>query len=118
MAKPPRGWRTITPRLVVTDVAKEVRFLKRAFGATEVPSQGPSVLQIGDSRLMVSEVDPRPVTESLLYLYVDDVDATYRRARKAGARSVERPQQTPYGDRRAMVEDPSGTVWQIATFNK
>jgi uncharacterized glyoxalase superfamily protein PhnB len=51
-----------------------------------------------------------------LYAYVSDADATYQRAIEAGARSLETPVDMPYGDRRAMVEDRWGNVWQIATF--
>jgi len=38
----------------------------------------------------------------------------YERALSAGAGSLEEPLDTPYGDRRAMVRDPFGNVWQIA----
>ena len=72
-------------------------------------------MKIGDSLVMVSGAGPRPATAAFLYLYVDDADAIYERAVKAGARPVEVPADMPYGDRRAMVEDPSGNVWQIAT---
>lgn len=65
---------------------------------------------------MVSAVGPREPTSAFLYLYVDDVDATYKRALGAGATSIEEPASTPYGDRRAMVRDPSGNDWQIATY--
>jgi len=47
-------------------------------------------------------------------VYVEDVDATYRRAVDAGAVSIEEPLDTPYGDRRAMVRDPFGNVFQVA----
>jgi uncharacterized glyoxalase superfamily protein PhnB len=53
---------------------------------------------------------------AFLYVYVDDVDATYQRALKAGAVSIEDPRNVPYGDRRAMVKDPFGNDWQIATY--
>jgi len=46
---------------------------------------------------------------------VDDIDATYERALESGAQSLEEPGDTPYGDRRGMVEDPCGNIWQIAT---
>ena len=52
---------------------------------------------------------------AFLYLYVPDADSTYLRAISAGARSLEEPQNSHYGDRRAMVEDPFGNIWQIAT---
>jgi DMSO/TMAO reductase YedYZ molybdopterin-dependent catalytic subunit len=58
---------------------------------------------------------PRDPMPTFLYLYVDDVDATYRRAMEAGAVSLEEPRDLPYGDRRGMVQDPDGNVWQIAT---
>ncbi|MEP7269953.1 MAG: VOC family protein [Acidobacteriota bacterium] len=112
----PEGWHSITPRLVVDDPARLIGFLKHAFGATgELRSDIPSVISIGDSIVMVSEVGPRAATAAFLYLYVDDIDGTYQRALEAGAISLEGPIDLPYGDRRAMVEDPDGNVWQIAT---
>lgn len=63
-----------------------------------------------DQRLRTTRLHAR-----VLYLYVPDVDATFARAVEAGAVKREAPQDTPYGDRRAMVEDPGGNVWQIAT---
>ena len=44
----------------------------------------------------------------------DDAESSYRRAIAAGAVSLEPPLDTPYGDRRAMVRDPFGNVFQIA----
>jgi uncharacterized glyoxalase superfamily protein PhnB len=102
---------------VVHDSAKLVEFLKQAFGATgDFRTDRPSVMKIGDSLVMVSSVGPRDAMPAFLYLYVDDIDTTYGRALEAGAVSLEEPQDTPYGDRRGMVQDPSGNVWQIATY--
>src|SRR6266852_136883 len=114
----PTGWHSVTPRLVVHDAARLVEFLKQAFGATgDLRTDIPSVIRIGDSLVMVSCVDPRDAMPAFLYLYVDDIDATYQRALKAGAVSLEEPQDLPYGDRRGMVKDPCGNIWQIATHN-
>ena len=63
---------------------------------------------------MVSPVDERDPFPAFLYIYVDDADAAYQSALEAGARSVEEPRETPYGDRRAMVRDPFGNIFQIA----
>src|SRR5690606_31639808 len=52
---------------------------------------------------------------AFLYLSVSDTDATYQRAIDLGAESLEAPLDTPYGDRRGMVRDPYGNIWQIAT---
>ena len=113
----PEGWHSVTPRIVVQDVAKLVEFLKHAFGASgELKTDRPSIMKIGDSLVMVNGVGPRAAMPAFLYLYVDDADATYQRALHAGAVSLEEPADMPYGDRRGMVEDPFGNVWQIATY--
>jgi len=115
----PSGWHSITPRLVARDPAMLVRFLQDAFNASgEFSTDVPSQVRIGDSMVMVSGAGPREVTSSFLYLYVEDAEATYTRALKAGARTIEEPADMPYGDRRAMIEDPGGNVWQIATCRK
>jgi len=112
----PKGWHSVTPRLVVHDAAKLVAFLKQAFGATgDFRTDIPSEIRIGDSLVMVSSVGPREAMPGFLYLYVDDIDGTYQRALEAGAVSLEEPQDLPYGDRRGMVKDPCGNIWQIAT---
>jgi PhnB protein len=112
----PDGWHTVTPRLVVRDAQRLIVFLKRVFGATGAYQRDrPSELTLGDSVIMITDAGIRRPTATLLYVYVDDVDATYRRAVAAGARTVEAPSEMPYGDRRCMVEDKWGTTWQIAT---
>lgn len=115
----PKGWHSVTPRLVVHDAARQVEFLKQAFGATgDFRTDRPSIISIGVSLVMISSVGPRDVMPTFLYVYVDDADATYQRALEAGAESLEEPQETPYGDRRGMVKDPCGNIWQIATRNE
>ena len=42
-------------------------------------------------------------------------DSVFQRALDRGAKSIEEPQNTPSGDRRAMILDPWGNAWQIAT---
>jgi PhnB protein len=51
-----------------------------------------------------------------LYVYVENADVVYRMAINAGAVSIEAPADMPYGDRRAMVQDAWGNIWQIATY--
>jgi PhnB protein len=115
----PEGWHSVTPRLVVRDVAALVDFLKRAFGAKgDFRTDRPCQMRIGDSLVMVSGVGPRDPMPAFLYLYVEDTDTVYRRALEAGAVSIEEPTEVPYGDRRATVKDPCGNVWQIATYQE
>ncbi|HEY3028332.1 MAG TPA: VOC family protein [Pyrinomonadaceae bacterium] len=112
----PKGWHTVTPRIVVDDAGGLVEFLQKVFKATgDYQSDRPSVVTIGDSMIMISDAGIREAMNAFLYVYVSDVEDTYQRAVSAGARSLEEPVDTPYGDRRCMVEDKWGNTWQIAT---
>ena len=112
----PTGRPTVTPRLFARDPKALVAFIKRVFRATGTyQGDRPSELRLGDSIIMVNDDRARGPATGFLYVYVDDADAAYRRAIAAGARSIETPADMPYGDRRAMVEDSSGNIWQIAT---
>lgn len=119
----PEGCHSITPYLTVRDAARLVEFLKQAFDGIEparISRPDGTVLhtqvRVGDSLLMIGEPQgqwqPRP---SMLYLYVADVDATYRRAIAAGAKSVVEPANMFYGDRHACVKDVADNDWWIAT---
>jgi uncharacterized glyoxalase superfamily protein PhnB len=100
---------------VVENVAAQVNFLRTVFGATGAVDPGrPAELLIGNSLVMVSPAVERDRFQAFLYVYVDDADAAYHRALDAGAVSLEEPLETPYGDRRAMVRDPFGNIFQIA----
>ena len=98
------------------DARPLVEFVKEVFGAMgEYRQNLPSVVRIGDSVVMISDAENRRPMPAFLYVYVNDTDATYRRALDAGARPLEEPSDMPYGDRRCMVEDKWGNTWQIAT---
>jgi PhnB protein len=104
-------------------VGKLIDFLKQAFDATEIERMARpdgtvhhAWVKIGDSMVMMGEPpDPSKSKPAALYLYVNDVDATYRRAIQAGATSLSEPADMFYGDRGAGVEDASGNTWWIAT---
>lgn len=114
-ATPPPGYHKVTPRMVVADVTAAVAFLQAAFdGEGEVSPGRPAEIRIGDSLVMVSGAGERDPFPAFLYIYVDDADAVYQRALSAGAFSLETPIDTPYGDRRAMVRDAFGNVFQVA----
>jgi PhnB protein len=113
--RPPPGYHTITPRLVVDDVDGQVAFLRSVFDAEgDVVAGRPAEIRIGDSLLLVTQAGVRDHSPAFLYVYVDDADRRYDLAIAAGASSMEAPVETPYGDRRAMVRDPFGNVFQIA----
>jgi uncharacterized glyoxalase superfamily protein PhnB len=123
----PAGFHSITPYLVVPGIAKLVEFLKQAFGAEETHpimtrpdgTVMHAEMRIGDSRLMMGEpMGNFQAMPCMLYLYVPDVDAIYRRALAAGAVSLQEPADQFYGDRNAGVRDPSGNLWWIGTHKE
>ena len=112
----PEGWRTVTPRIFTDDVRGLATFMRTVFGATGRQAAGrPMEMSIGDSIVMISDTDEREAYAACLYVYVEDADKTYRKAVSVGAKSVEKPHDTPYGDRRGIVRDGWGNTWQIAT---
>lgn len=119
----PDGYHSVTPYLMVQGVEKLLSFVKEAFGAEETTrllkadgSISHAEVRMGDSVVMMGEADerwsPMPGT---IHLYVEDCDATYRRALGAGATSVQEPGDQFYGDRMAGVRDSAGNMWWIAT---
>ncbi len=112
----PAGWHTVTPRIIVNGAEKLVEFVKNVFGAAgQYHSHAPAELRLGDSIIMISDAGVRDPMTACLYVYVQSADITWQRAIAAGAHSIESPMNTPYGDRRAMIKDPWGNTWQIAT---
>ena len=137
MAQPkpiPEGFRTVTPHLIVSGAADAIEFYKKAFGAQEVgrlPGPNGKVmhaqLRIGDSALMLMDESPEhralgpralkgsPVT---IHLYVDDADAFFARAVKAGAKATMPVADQFWGDRYGVLEDPYGHHWSVATHKR
>jgi len=121
MADSTNTYHTVTPYLIVTDADAELTFLKAAVGATEVMCQrnpdktvAHAEITIGDSLVMLGQAGGqwKPLSAAL-YLWVDDVDATYGRALRAGARSESEPEDKPYGHRNGGVVDQNGITWWI-----
>ena len=120
----PFGLHTITPYLVVENVSALIQFLQKVFGAEsrgdpryrEDGSVKHAEMKIGNSVVMMGEpmddIGPMP---TMLYLYVDDCDATYEKALAAGATSVLELANYPHGDRYGGVKDPVGNIWWIVT---
>jgi len=64
---------------------------------------------------MLTDAVHSPPQPAGLFLYVVDVDKTFAKAVKAGAKTVMPPQDMFWGDRFGSVEDPYGNHWAIAT---
>ena len=123
----PEGYHTITPYLMVPDCAKVLDFVQKAFGAQPMmePMRGPdgkimhTEVKIGDSPLMMGESSAKhPAMPTMINLYVEDSDAVYERAVKAGGTSLMPVTDQFYGDRSGTVRDPAGNVWHISTHKE
>ena len=123
MVKPiPDGFHTVTPYLTVEGADKLLDFVKSSFGAEEINrSTRPdgtvwhAAVRIGNSMVMLAEAaEPWKPMPTSIYLYVNDVDATYKKAIAAGGTSIMEPADQFYGDRHGGVQDPVGNIWWVA----
>lgn len=124
----------LTPHLVIDGAAAAIAFYREAFGAVELMRlPGPAgrlmhvSLRIGDSMLMLADEFPgcdatgpmklggSPV---VLHLNVDDVDAVFARAVRAGATATMPVADMFWGDRYGQVTDPFGHRWSIGTHQR
>jgi PhnB protein len=127
----PKGYRTVTPYLIIRGAGDAIAFYVKAFGAKEkVRMSMPdgsvmhAEIQIGDSMVMLTEENPgwgakSPLTlggnATHVMLYVKDCDAFVARALAAGATVAQPLADQFWGDRYGKVADPFGHVWSIAT---
>jgi len=130
----PDGFNSLTPHLVCAGAADAIGFYAKAFNAVEqMRLPGPdgklvhASVSIGNSMLMLMDENPAwgvqgpaalkgtPVT---IHLYVADVDAAVAQAAAAGATVVMPPADMFWGDRYAVLKDPFGHSWSLATHTR
>jgi PhnB protein len=125
----PQTTNSITPYLHYADLEGAMEWLAKAFGFRELMRQtGPdkkprhAEMMLGETGLLMlgwpgpGYRNPKQlgqVTQNL-YVRIDNVDALFERATKAGAAVLERPADQPYGERRCGLEDPEGHRWYFA----
>jgi len=128
----PEGYHSVAPYLVVRNAAGAIEFYKQALGATEVSRLrmpdgkiGHAEIQIGDSRIMLSDEFPEYGNRSpeafggspvIVHLYVEDVDALAARVSAAGVPVT--VEDRDYGDRSGGFTDPFGHMWSISTHKE
>jgi uncharacterized glyoxalase superfamily protein PhnB len=119
----------IYPTLRYDDAPAAIRFLVDAFGfeadAVHEGDRGRishALLGFGPGLVMVSSRtsdpsrDPFDLGPGCLYVAVDDPDAHYERAKKAGAEIVMELTDQSYGSREYAARDPEGHVWCFGTY--
>lgn len=133
----PAGYHSVTPNLIFRGAQAAIEFYRQAFGAELTFRQDRpdgkiihATIKIGDSIIMIAEeclphkghedecvrspADLKGTTVNL-YLYVEDVDAVFDRAVKAGAKAAMQVTDMFWGDRVGMLKDPFGHFWTVAT---
>lgn len=78
---------------------------------------GPAMLMIESEWPTLPSRAPKPDGSSpvVMYVYVVDVDEAMARATAAGAHVLVSTKNQFWGDRTALIMDPSGHVWTIAS---
>ena len=125
----PEGYHSVTPYLTCKNATKAIDFYKSVFGATEVMRMagpdgkiGHAELKIGDSHIFISDeipgmnAAPTPGVKNAcgIFVYLENVDAAFKRAVDAGAK-VEMPLENQFwGDRYGKIIDPFGHNWGLA----
>ncbi len=126
----PQGYHTVTPNIVVNGAAKALEFYQKAFGAEEtvrMPAPDGGIMhaefRIGDSVIMLADEMPDMGARSpkayggtpvRFYVYVENVDAAWKRAVDAGGKTIMPLQDMFWGDRTGCLEDPFGHLWNLA----
>lgn len=117
----------INTYLAVANIAATIEFLERVFGFARgviLPDTDGqpryAEMRHGDSVVMLIRKGDATTPSGgapALYTYVDDVDRALAQAREAGAGAAD-AEDKPWGDRAAVITDPDGYRWVLATFKK
>jgi uncharacterized glyoxalase superfamily protein PhnB len=113
---------SLLPHIVYKDLAGAVDWLTRAFGYAEHYRYGDPLSGsqgfMGNACIMLtrsreghrSPIETGHATQSLT-VFLEDVESHYTRAKSAGAKIVEEPHETVYGEFQYAAVDREGHHW-------
>jgi uncharacterized glyoxalase superfamily protein PhnB len=120
---------TVLPHVMYQDLARAIEWLGKAFGFEEhyrygEPLSGAQV-HLGNAWIMLKQAQEGSAspaqlgygTQSLT-VFVDDVEAHFRRAKAEGARILEEPHETVYGEFQYAAQDLDGHHWLFSRHAK
>jgi PhnB protein len=120
----PEGMHSVTAQLTLNGAAEAIEFYKKALGAEVITrAADPSgtkvwhaALRIGDSTIFCNDEFPGMggARTTQLWLYGDNVDAAFKRAVDAGAKSLMPVEDMFWGDRMGKISDKWGVEWTLA----
>ncbi|WP_285900522.1 VOC family protein [Frankia sp. R82] len=127
----PDDFPRVCPYLTVDDADAAIAFYIEVLGATErvrlsAPDGtiGHAEIQLGEAVVMLADaapelgvLSPRAVggTPVMISVYVEDADAVFDQAVRAGATPLHPVRPQFYGDRTGQFVDPFGHRWQVAS---
>ena len=120
----PDGYNSVSPYLVVSGAQKMIDLLKNIFDVKELrkyDAPGGRIVhaevRLDDSVVMIADsTENWPQNQSLIHVYVSDVDEVYRKAMAAGCESAGEPkEQEGDPDRRGTFKDFAGNFWSVST---
>ena len=130
MSTIPEGFTSVTPYVVMDDPSAVIDFYKKALGAEEIlrlPAPDGAVMyaeiKVGNARMMLGCPCPEwggksakslggsPVS---FYLYVEDIEAIFSKAKNAGMSVKKGIEDMFWGDRMGTLTDPFNVDWTIA----
>lgn len=124
----PLAYPAITPYLLYEDVPAAMEWLSKAFGFRERMrftgrdgTVSHAEMEIGDGLIMLGDPgndyrNPKHLggVTQYVHVYVDDVNAHFDRAKRAGATISQELKDQEYGDRSYSATDPEGHAWSFA----
>lgn len=118
----------IFPVFRYQDAPAALKWLEKAFGLekeVEIPAPDGRIahaqLNLGNGAIMLGSVhedtsNPWSGEKFGVYVFVEQVDRHYARAKAAGAEIVRELQETAYGAREYSVRDLEGFLWSFGTY--
>jgi PhnB protein len=124
-SKIPENYQTVMPYLIVNGAEKFIGFMKEVFNGEETYKAMRdehiimhAEIMIGGSTIMFADsTETYGVRNAGMFIYVDDADATFKKAIDAGATVVTKMADQSYG-RSGGVRDPFGNTWWITGIGK
>ncbi len=125
----PEGYQDAIANLTFKDSKAATEFYKDALGASNIQvmesdtgwvmhgemTLGDSVVFFNDEADFVPRKAPTTTESVAFYIYVPDVDASYKKAVASGMTSISEPETMFWGDRTAVVSDPFHYTWTFST---
>jgi uncharacterized glyoxalase superfamily protein PhnB len=113
---------TALPHIVYRDLPGAIAWLTQAFGFREHYHYGHPLSgaqgRLGNAYIMLvasgqrhkSPLETGHATQGLT-VFLEDVEAHFAQAKRSGAKIIEEPHETVYGEFQYAAEDPEGHLW-------